>query len=1270
MTQGSPRKLRWWWLVPLLLVALVVATVQLMSWNVLKPVIIGRVEQATGRSVAIEGDVKVDFLPRPEISLHEIKLGNPEWATSPYMLEAQRLSVSPSFVDLLDGEFVLDAVEMAGPTLSLEQRRDGPGNWVFKAMQQGETGQPSASDDESALPVIIRRLSLSDAQVRYRAPEADAPTELMIPSLQIQRDDASLDTEATLTFRDRRFHLEARTDSLETLLGNTKPFGGEISLGSDEDRLTGTFTLPDLPSLASLQADAELSVAATADWARWLGLSVVTLGSLEVATHLERHGSEWQLSEIEVSALDSRITGELGMETAGEAPRLSGRLHATQLDIAAWRKALPEGEKVAGIAIPVLPDLRGELALSTDRLTLERSVLRDLETTVHLADHSLTLERAAFGMAGGRVEASAELTSNLDRFSAKAQVTLQGLDVDALGIALDLGGTLDGDVDLRLSPLEQRPAFELDTLLANLAIDRGRFSYRNEDAGSDLDLALSTGEATPLRLAMEGTLRDKPLTMTIKGGALPRLVALDEDYRLDAEASSGNLQARVDTTLASLLNPATLAGDVALQASGARDLEAWVGPVLPPLPAFHLAGRLQRDNERWSATGLEGEIGGASVAGSVEFRNAERAEVQADLEAGRIVLARLLPDAAAADSLLAPLRVVDGQLTLRADSLVLPDGTALQDLVLSAGLDAGRLDVDPLRFGLADGLVTSRLFLDATGQAASGRLDVAIDDMALAGLVDTFTPVEDRLGRFSADLHLEIRDTLSIDRRDDLLLPFIGRMRLEPSTLRFEAPQADTDLTLRLATRDGENGDRRFHLTGEGRYDGHPASLSLVGDSLLNARRLARPYAVDLDAELVGSRFGIHGTLLRPLALEGQNLAFTLEGPSPQRLSRLLGVALPQLPPYSLSGNLELNDQRWALENIQGEIGGSDLDGWLSLDTRPRPPKLTGELRSVSLDIADLGVIIGVTPNGEGSEGRFILPDTPFVGEGWHTVTADVSYRAESVRAGKVPLSKVVIDFRLEDGHGRFDPVSFGIGEGSIDLVLDLDAGSWPPLGTVQVEMRRVELNDVLRHWNLADESVGIVGGRGKFWIEGRSVADLLASADGGLLLLMKGGRLDAVLVELAGLDTLQAFLSWARGRDPVPIECAYADLQARSGVAKLDTFVIDTLDTTFTAGGEVDLNTERLDISIFAYPKDPSVFAGYAPFHLGGTFDDIEPGVHGGSLGLGLRAGASAVLGAIGGPIAALLPWLGAGDDPDMAYCEGLVSRSREAIRGEEGGP
>ncbi|MGM0639632.1 MAG: AsmA family protein, partial [Pseudomonadota bacterium] len=1054
---------------------------------------------------------------------------------------------------------------------------------------------------------------------------------------------------------------------------------------ADDDRLNGTFRLPEFPSLAALQADAELSVASTADWAQWLGLPVVDLGSLQVATRLVREGSEWQLSEIDASALDSRLTGDLEVNTADEIPHLNGRLDITQIDLAAWREAMPEGEETAGLAIPALPGLRGEMALSVGRLALDQRVLEDVDAEIHLAQHVLAFEPITFGIAGGEVEASAELTSTPDRLSAEARISLQRLDMEALGIALETGDaasgdTLAGDIALRLSPLEQRGAFARETLLANLQIDNGRFSYRNPQVGSDLDLTLATGEAPPLRLSMTGTFRNNPLTMEIEGGPLHELVALDEDYRLAAEASSGNLQARVDTTLAALLDPATLSADVMLQAPGADDLDAWTGTALPPLPEFRLAGRLERDAERWSATELEGQVGRTPVAGSVVFHNAERPVVQADLETGRIVLSRLLPAGegenaetngeAAADSPLAPLRGFDGQLTLRADSLVLPDGTVLQGLDLDAGLDDGTLNVDPLRFGLAGGTITSRLVMDATGEAASGSLDTVIDNLSLPKLVDTFTPMEERLGEISGELHLEMSDTLPVDKRQNLLLPFIGRMMVEPSTLHFQNPQADTDLTLRFETRGLEEGERQFHVEGEGRFDGDPATLSLVGDSLLDARDPDRPYALDLDAEVVGSRIALQGSILRPLSLQGQDLEFTVEGPNPQRLSRLLGVALPKLPPYSVSGNLELNDQLWKLDNMEGEVGGSDLDGWLSLDTQTRPPHLTGELQSDALDIADLGVIFGATPQTEENGDRFLLPDTPFVGEGWHTLTADVSYRGASVRAGDVPLSKVEIDFRLEDGHGRFEPVSFGIGEGNIDLELDLDAGSSPPVGTVQVEMRRVDLNDVLRHWNLTRQSAGIVGGRGKFWVEGRSVAQLMSSADGGLLLLMTGGRLDAVLVELAGLDALQAFFSWLRGREPIPIECVYADLQARDGVAELDTLVIDTRDTTFTAGGEVDLNTERLDISVFAHPKDPSAFTGSAPFHLGGTFDAIEPGVHDAGLGLGIRAGASAALAAIAGPIAALVPFLGTGDDPDMGYCEGLVSRSQEAIRDKEGGP
>ncbi|MFO8110789.1 MAG: exo-alpha-sialidase, partial [Thermoplasmata archaeon] len=107
-----------------------------------------------------------------------------------------------------------------------------------------------------------------------------------------------------------------------------------------------------------------------------------------------------------------------------------------------------------------------------------------------------------------------------------------------------------------------------------------------------------------------------------------------------------------------------------------------------------------------------------------------------------------------------------------------------------------------------------------------------------------------------------------------------------PAIIATENPRADTDFTLRLETRGLEEGDRQFHVAGEGRFDGDAATLSLVGDSLLDARDPGRPYALDLKAEVVDTRIAVQGSLLRPLSLQGQNLEFTLEGPNPQRLSR------------------------------------------------------------------------------------------------------------------------------------------------------------------------------------------------------------------------------------------------------------------------------------------------------------------------------------------------------------------------------------------------
>lgn len=1271
MPYRNSKRLRRWWIAPLIGVVLIIVTLALMPWNFLKPVITDRIEQATGRSVAIHGDVEISLLPRPQLALHQLEISNPEWATADNLLNAKQVTLTPSLIDLLQGQVKLEKLDFSGSTLNLEQRANASANWVLGDEQ---TAQSTSAENTSSFS--LPSLAVSDSIVSYWRANADNPLSVAISSLQTQAGDETLSTQATLNVQQREIELKAQTDLIAAFLDESKAFSGDISLSAGESQLTTTFELPQSPSLQRFQASGELSLHQLLDWARWLHLPQIALENLEIAADLARQGNQWRLSNVAIATAESQLSGDLTLDTSGEVPILDGRLNASTIDVAALQSALPRNDDSQGLSIPVLPAVRGNVSIAADRLIFEQTTLHNMQGALELADHAVVLTPLTFDIAGGHAQADIALTSSPDSVQADAQLALSQLDLSQIDPALPPGNLLSADIALALQPMEQRPTLALETLLANLHIGHARFDYQQQNANTHLEGTLATSEEqTPpeLLLNVNGTWRDKPLQLAAQGAPLTHLLNLENntlrhDYPLHIDATSNAVRAQADTTLTSLLSPQTFAADMILTADSAQQLENWFGPVLPPLPGFRLTGELVRDHDQWSATGLEGRIGSTQVNGSIDVLSGERQVVEVDLEAGRIQLAQLIErttptesEEAVDESFLAPLRTFDGQLSLNANTLVLPNGLALNELTLAANLQAGQLEAEPIRFRLGDGSLSASLMLDAAQSPASGHLDINVDNIALSRLGDTFTPIEDRLGRASGELHLEISEALPSSRRDDWRWPYLGRLAFEHSVLHFSDPQAGTEMTFTLETLGSTTGTQTFQLEGEGRYDGAPATLSLQGDPLLNARDPGRAYAVDLEADIVDTYISLDGTLRRPLALQGLNLQLALEGPNPQRLSRLLGIGLPSLPAYSVTGELDLNDQRWAFTELQGIIGGSDLHGRLSLDTGVSPPKVTGTLRSTHLDIEDLGFLAGETPE-NATDDRFILPDTEIITQAWQGVSADISYQGQSVRAGEVPLSNVVIDFALQDGRGRFEPLSFGVGAGSVDLTLALNTVTTPPSGTLQVEVQGVDIDDALRHWALADDSTGTIGGRGKLWIEGASIAEMLASADGGVVLLMTGGRLDALLVEMAGLDAGQTLASWLRDRNPIPVDCAYADLQARDGLTHLDTFVVDTRDTTFTAGGQVNLNNERVDISIIAHPKDPSALVGRSPLHLGGTFNHIETSVH--RQGLIMRAGASAVLGALAGPLTALLPLLEVGTGPKMEYCQGLISRSREAIQ------
>src|SRR3546814_4263241 len=90
--------------------------------------------------------------------------------------------------------------------------------------------------------------------------------------------------------------------------------------------------------------------------------------------------------------------------------------------------------------------------------------------------------------------------------------------------------------------------------------------------------------------------------------------------------------------------------------------------------------------------------------------------------------------------------------------------------------------------------------------------------------------------------------------------------------------------------------------------------------------------------------------------------ALTVAGDDLADLYYLSGLALPNTPPYRLSGTLRRDGATFTFDGFSGKVGDSDLGGNLNIAVGGGRPKLTADLRSKLLDFNDLGSLLGAPP--------------------------------------------------------------------------------------------------------------------------------------------------------------------------------------------------------------------------------------------------------------------------------------------------------------------
>lgn len=500
--------------------------------------------------------------------------------------------------------------------------------------------------------------------------------------------------------------------------------------------------------------------------------------------------------------------------------------------------------------------------------------------------------------------------------------------------------------------------------------------------------------------------------------------------------------------------------------------------------------------------------------------------------------------------------------------------------------------------------------------------------------------------------------------RIDVLNLFINN-----GNIHFADPRLKADFVLGVKTEtSAEDKAPDIVVNIDGSYASQPIHGRFIGGTVLGLRDPANPYSVDLELVNGDTKISLQGTLLEPVHFGGANLQLDLAGKDLSALYPLTAIPLPPTPPYHLSGQLNYAPKHISFDSFDGTVGSSDLSGDLVVDLHGAKPRVTADMQSKKVVLADLAGFIGSAPgkadaaneskqqkdqHAQQAANPKLLPDTPINLPKLRSADLDIRYKATHIESDATPLDDIAAHLKVEDDRLSFEPLSFAVGEGSIVLNIQLD-GSKDPVHTVaDIDFRKVDLHRIMQSTKLF-EGAGTIGGSAHLNASGNSLANMLGGGDGDLKLAMSGGDISALLVDLAGLDFGNGVLSALGIPSKAELRCMVTDFGLKQGIVDTRVFVFDTTEANITGSGKINLRDEAIDYRLATQPKHFGFGALRAPILIRGPLKD--PSILPDPTTLALRGGAAVVLGIVATPFAALIPTiqLGLGKDHN---CEALMA-------------
>lgn len=332
---------------------------------------------ATGRTVRIEGPLRLMFFPRLGVRAHELTLANVPGGRAAVLASVGDVEISVKAMPLLTGRVAIDRIVLDKPVIALEVDRAGAENWKF-AKPAGTAALP-ARKGTLTLPATteFEGLEIHDGAVTYDNAKTGThrAIEHVNVDVAITRIDRPVSATGDFTVKDRKVAFAAELATLKAFLGTGTT---SLSLSADAELMTVRFK-GTLTEDGTTEGRFALSSSSFRNLAAWLDepLPGGGLGALSLTSQVWNKEKVTRLDDLHLVLDNQTITGNLSIDAHAKTPAINGTLAVNHLDLNPYlASGAPHQDEPAGqtgwsrkaFSVGLLKKFDGTLSVSTASL--------------------------------------------------------------------------------------------------------------------------------------------------------------------------------------------------------------------------------------------------------------------------------------------------------------------------------------------------------------------------------------------------------------------------------------------------------------------------------------------------------------------------------------------------------------------------------------------------------------------------------------------------------------------------------------------------------------------------------------------------------------------------------------------------------------------------------------------------------------------------------------------------------------------------------------